>query len=69
MSPNSTIFDVMHDNQDIWDKYQKGGDYPHTFTYAGILMLESFTDEISDEKIKEEAANAMLLEIRNNGLD
>ena len=59
----------MHDNQDIWDKYQKGGYYPHTFTYAGILMLESFTDEISDEKIKEEAANAMLLEIRNNGLD
>ena len=38
-------------------------------TYAGILMLESFTDEISDEKIKEESANAMLLEIRNNGLD
>ena len=63
------IFDVMHDRQDIWDKYQKGGDYPHTFTYAGILMLESFIGEKGDEKIKEEAANAMLLEIRNSGLD
>jgi len=63
------IFDVMHDRQDIWDKYQKGGDYPHTFTYAGILMLESFTGEKGDEKIKEEAANAMLLEIKNSGLD
>ena len=63
------IFDVMHDNQDIWDKYQKRGDYPHTFTYAGILMLDSFTGEKSDKKIKEEAENAMLLEIRNSGLD
>ena len=63
------LFDVMHDRQDIWDKYQKGGDYPHTFTYAGILMLESFTGEKGDEKIKEEAAQAMLDEIRYSGLD
>lgn len=63
------LFDVMHDRQDIWDKYQKGGDYPHTFTYVGILMLESFTGEKGDEKIKEEAAKAMLDEIRYSGLD
>ena len=63
------LFDVMHDRQDIWDKYQKGGDYPHTFTYVRILMLESFTGEKGDEKIKEEAAKAMLDEIRYSGLD
>ena len=69
---NSEVEELVHlmnKRQDIWDNYQKGGDYPATFSYVGILMLESMTGKKSDKKIKDKAAEEMLDEIRYSGLD
>ena len=63
------LFKIMNKKQDIWDKYQKGGDYPFTFSYALILMMESMTGKKSDKKIKDAAAKEMIEEIQYSGLD
>ena len=63
------LFKLMNKRQDIWDKYQKGGDYPFTFNYATILMIESMTTKKADKKTKDKAAEEMLDEIRYSGLD
>ena len=63
------LVDLMHKRQDIWDNYQKGGDYPATFGYVSILMMESLSGQKADKKIKDSAAKEMLEEIQYSGLD
>ena len=63
------LFHLMNKNQDIWDEYQRGGDYPATFDYASILMMESLTGEKADKKFKDSEAKRMIEEIQNSGLD
>ena len=56
-------FAIMHSRQDIWDNYQKGGDYPATFGYVTILMIESLSGQKANEKLKEAACKEMLEEL------
>tara|TARA_B100001057_G_scaffold377171_1_gene382387 strand:+ start:327 stop:728 length:402 start_codon:yes stop_codon:yes gene_type:complete len=63
------IMSIMHKRQDIWDKYQKGGEYPATLTYVLILMIESYSGEKTPEKNKNKAAKEMLEEIEFSGLE
>jgi len=63
------LFHLMNKNQDIWDEYQRGGDYPAIFDYASILMMESLTGEKADKKFKDSEAKRMIEEIQNSGLD
>ena len=69
---NSEVEELVHlmnKKQDIWDEYQRGGDYPATFDYASILMMESLTGEKADKKFKDSEAKRMIEEIQNSGLD
>lgn len=63
------LFHLMNKNQDIWDEYQRGGDYLAIFDYASILMMESLTGEKADKKFKDSEAKRMIEEIQNSGLD
>jgi hypothetical protein len=57
------LVDLMHRRQDIWDSYQEGGDYPATFGYVMILMMESISGKKADKKNKDSAGKEMLEEI------
>ena len=59
------LVDLMNRNQDIWNDYQKGGDYPATFEYLILLVMKSLTGKKPDKKIKDLAGQRMLDEIRN----
>lgn len=37
------IINVLEDNENLWDNYQKGGEYPETFGYCTTLMMQCLT--------------------------
>ena len=54
---------MMYKRSDIWDNYQKGGDYPATFEYLLLIIMKTLTGKEPEGKILNLAQQKMYEEI------
>ena len=54
---------MMYKRSDIWDNYQKGGDYPATFEYLLLIIMKTLTGKEPEREILNLAQQKMYEEI------
>lgn len=55
--------DMIYKRSDIWDGYQKGGDYPASFEYLLIIIMKTLTGKEPEKEILNLAQQKMFQEI------
>ena len=61
------FINMMYKRSDIWDNYQKGGDYPATFEYLLLIIMKTLTGKEPEKEILNLAQQKMYEEIDNWG--
>ena len=57
------FINMMYKRSDIWDNYQKGGDYPATFEYLLLIIMKTLTGNEPEREIINLAQQKMYEEI------
>ena len=57
------FINMMYKRSDIWDNYQRGGDYPATFEYLLLIIMKTLTGKEPEKKILNLAQQKMYEEI------
>ena len=57
------FINMMYKRSDIWDNYQKGGDYPATFEYLLLVIMKTLTGKEPEREILNLAQQKMYEEI------
>ena len=57
------FINMMYKRSDIWDNYQKGGDYPATFEYLLLIIMKTLTGKEPEREILNLARQKMYEEI------
>ena len=57
------FINMMYKRSDIWDNYQKGGDYPATFEYLLLIIMKTLTGKEPEREILNLAQQKMYEEI------
>ena len=57
------FINMMYKRSDIWDNYQKGGDYPATFEYLLLIIMKTLKGKEPEREILNLAQQKMFQEI------